>query len=314
MIIADAHCDVISKAFDNGEDIWSASDCAASGYKLSAGGVAMQYMAIWMDPKDYGCNSLATALRMLEFFLDNIHRHEDKMALVYKAEDIDDIIGSNRIAVVLTLEGGEILSGSLEILRLLYRLGLRGMALTWNYSNELADGAGELRAAGLTELGVRVVQTMSELHMLIDVSHLSYKGFWDVIEHTSGPIMATHSNVYALCPHVRNLKDDQIKAIIDRRGFIGINFFTDFLTTARSAALDDILRHIEYIAAMGGIKCIGLGADFDGMNAPPVGLTDASKYGYLVDRLIQLNYKQSDIECIMGKNLLNITKSILQGR
>jgi membrane dipeptidase len=195
----------------------------------------------------------------------------------------------------------------------LYKLGVRLLTLTWNQRNQIADGAGESRTgSGLTEFGLKVIGEMNNLGMLIDVSHLSETGFWDVIKRSNAPIVASHSNCYALCPHLRNLKDEQIKAIADKGGVIGITFVPNFLTQEkRKTTVEDVAKHIDYLVEKAGVDYVGLGSDFDGTGGLPLGLEGVDKIPNITEELLNQGYKEKDIKKILGENFLRVFKEVV---
>jgi len=214
---------------------------------------------------------------------------------------------------ILSIEGGEALEGDLGVLRVLHRLGVRLLTLTWNQRNQIADGVGESRTgSGLTEFGLKVIDEMNDLRMLIDVSHLSETGFWDVIKRSKAPIVASHSNCYALCPHLRNLKDEQIKALADKGGVIGITFVPNFLTQEkRKTTVKDVVKHIDYLVEKVGVDCVGLGSDFDGTGALPLGLEGVDKIPNITEELLNRGHKEKDIKKILGENFLRVFKDVI---
>ena len=166
--------------------------------------------------------------------------------------------------------------------------------------------------SGLTKFGLKVIDEMNDLRMLIDVSHLSETGFWDVIKRSKAPIVASHSNCYALCPHLRNLKDEQIKALADKGGVIGITFVPNFLTQEkRKTTVKDVVAHIDYLVEKAGIDCVGLGSDFDGTGALPLGLEGVEKIPYITEELLNRGYKEKDIKKILGENFLKVFKEVV---
>lgn len=215
------------------------------------------------------------------------------------------------MAALLSVEGGECLNGELSILRQLYRLGVRSMLLTWNHRNLLADGVEEECGGGLTEFGRLVVAEMNRLGMIIDVSHLCEASFYEVISLSSKPVIASHSNAGAICPHVRNLNDSQLKTIAANGGVVGINFYPRFLNNTDKANLDDVVKHIEHVCSVTGENHIGIGADFDGIDCTPDGLEGTQCIPALFERLEQLNYGTGLLEKIAGLNFMRVIKQIL---
>ena len=185
------------------------------------------------------------------------------------------------------------------------------MLLTWNFRNLLADGAEEEHGAGLTDFGKQVVAEMNRLGMIVDVSHLCEASFQDVISLTSKPVIASHSNARAICDHVRNLNDYQLKAIAANGGVVGVNFYPKFLNNTDKASLDDVVRHIEHICSVTGENHIGIGADYDGIDFTPEGLEGAQCIPALFERLEQLNYSTGLLEKIAGLNFMRVIKQIL---
>ena len=210
------------------------------------------------------------------------------------------------------MEGGEALAGDLGVLRILYRLGVRSLTLTWNGRNELGDGVGEgKRASGLSLLGCAVVVEMNRLGMLVDVSHLSEKGFWDVAGVSRQPFAATHANCRALCHHPRNLTDVQIEHLAKTGGVLGLSFVPGFIHSSKPG-IEQFIRHVDYIASRFGTDCIGLGSDFDGMDEYTPGLRDVTCFPYLAEELLARGYSDSIVSDIMGGNWMRLLTKVLQ--
>lgn len=210
---------------------------------------------------------------------------------------------------VLAIEGGEILEGKLERLAEFDDdIRLRLIALTWNNENEIGYPAAEGPERGLKPFGLQLLKEMDRRGILADVSHLNERGFWDIVEHMELPPVASHSNCRALCDVFRNLTDDQIRAVIEKQGFIGINFFSAFLAKDRPATLDDVLAHIDHIAELGGIDVIGFGSDYDGISRWPEGLGDASTFPTLLELLSKHGYTDEQLAKIAGLNYWRVLK------
>ena len=210
----------------------------------------------------------------------------------------------------MAIEDARALCGSLSVLRMYYELGVRAITLAWNDDNDVADGALSARGVGLTEFGKRVVQEMNRLHMIVDVSHMTPKGFWDVLSTSGAPVMASHSNCTTVCAHKRNLDDKQICALIEKQGFIGVNLYPIFLSDCGRADRKTILVHIEHILSLGGENIIGLGSDFDGVDCLPHGIRSASDYAALFDDMARIGYSDALIAKITHTNMINFMKRI----
>lgn len=175
------------------------------------------------------------------------------------------------------------------------------MGLCWNYENLLGYGALEDRKLGLKPFGKEAIKKMQEKNIIIDVSHLNEAGFWDLYNIAKAPFIASHSNSYTICNSVRNLKDEQLKAIRDIRGLIGINLYPNFLTNNKVACIDDILRHIDYMGRIVGEDILCLGSDFDGIDKMPEEISDICGYNTLFYRIEKAFGKQV-MEKIVYKN------------
>jgi membrane dipeptidase len=208
--------------------------------RLQRGGVDLQFFAVWVDPifvpQAAGApdRSFARAVEMLDAFDREMKAHAGAIAPARTAGEARQIVQSGRIAAALGVEGGHAIENDLGKLEELYRRGMRYLGLTWNNTHEWADAAKEetlkgSRHHGLTPFGEEVVRRMNRLGMIVDLSHAAESTFWHVLRVSDAPVMASHSDAWALSPHFRNLKDEQIRALAERGGIIGINFYCVFL-------------------------------------------------------------------------------------
>lgn len=307
-MIIDAHTDVLWKMLqDPSINFYQDDDRLAVNYpNMIKGGVNVQIFAIFVS--SLKTSRFEYALQSVDDFYQRVEM-TDKLQLATNYEQIISLLKQKKKVAILSIEGAEVIEGDLSKLRTFYRLGVRAMGLTWNQANEVADGVMEPRNGGLTQFGYEVVHEMNQLGMMIDLSHLSEHGFWDVMEISRSPIMASHANAKRIYPHPRNLNDEQIKAIIRSGGMIGVTFVSEFTAKKNEPDIDDLLRHIEHIAALGGINHIGLGSDFDGAE-PVKGLENASKIESLVEVLSQ-KYSSEQVQKILGGNWLSYFKKIL---
>ena len=221
--------------------------------------------------------------------------------------DIRQAKENDKVAVVLVVENSEAIERSLNILAIPYKIGVRSIGLAHNLNTWAAAGVYESDGGGiLTQFGVQLVKEMNRLGMLDDVSHISEAGFWSVLDVSERPIIASHSNCKAICDHVRNLTDEQIKQIAQNRGPIGVTFVESFIEQDKSRqTLDRLIDHIDHIAAFVGIDHIGIGSDFDDGGYL---LTDAIKYPQITEKLIERGDSDTDIEKILGENHLRVLK------
>lgn len=303
MKIFDAHCDVLYKLWLNPALCFDSSDELHVDYKrLKNGQAKVQCMAIYV-PEDVPYQErFEAALEMVNILNDKILSTFEDLKLVKTKKDIEKLT-ANEIGIILTLEGCDAIGNSLTRLRTLFHLGVKSVGLTWNYGNAVADGILEPRGAGLSLFGKKVVEENNRFNAWTDVSHLSIKGFWDVLELADYPI-ASHSNAYSLCQHPRNLHNDQIKALIEKDSIIGINFVPYFLNETGAATIKDVVNHIDYICQLGGEKNIGFGSDFDGITATVAGLEHYGCYNQLVEELYK-HFTEDQIYHFCYKNFVD---------
>lgn len=311
MIIVDAHCDTISEVLDRGLSL-NKNQLHVDLERMRKEGSFIQFFAAFIDPAYGQAYSMRRAVQLIDRLYNEIKINNDYITLCCNYNDIEAALAEGKVAAILSIEGGDALQGELSALRIFYRLGVRSICLTWNYRNEIADGVkDEETGGGLTPFGRSVVKEMNSLGMLIDLSHISEKGFWDVIELTRSPLIVSHSNAKKICCHKRNLTDEQIMAVKKNRGVIGINLYPDFLNSEGKATVKDVIKHIEHIAGLTGEDHIGLGADFDGIEKTPDDIKGVQEIHKIFNELYKLNYSQSFVEKFAGRNFLRVIKEVL---
>lgn len=312
MFIMDGHCDTLTKIMETKEELYQ-NCCHVDLQRMKKYDGWVQLFAAFIEPSFGQAYSLKRAIQIIDTMYLELERNKDKVSLCLCYEDIQKAIKENKIAAMISVEGGDALQGELSTLRMLYKLGVRSICLTWNHRNEIGDGvADDVTGGGLTHFGRSVVTEMNSLGMLVDVSHLSEGGFWDVLDVTSKPIIASHSNAKKICYHRRNLHDEQIIALSKNGGLMGINFYPPFLTKEKEASLLDITKHIEHIAGLVGCLHIGIGADFDGIETTPTDVRGVQDIDKLINILLKMNYSQEDVENIMGLNFLRVIQKTIQ--
>ncbi len=305
--IFDGHCDTIQKICDTNQSLRK-NNLHISVENMSANR-HIQVFAAFIDKKEDKLSPFNRCKQLIDCYFSEINKNSETISHCLNTKDIENAINHKKNAALLSIEGGEAIEGNLKNLRYFYDRGVRVMALTWNYDNEISGSIGESNSKGLSAFGKSVVDEMNNLNMIIDVSHISVPGFWDVIENTIKPIVATHSNAYGLKKHKRNLNDEQIKAIINNGGCIGINLYAEFLND-KDCKISDVIRHIEYILSLGGENNIGFGSDFDGMDKQPKeikGIKDISK---IPDEMLRLGYPYELVEKITHKNFLRLFNNL----
>ena len=315
MFIFDAHIDTLQKLVQSNGlyDLASIPDSHVSLAKMQTAGLSAQIFAVFV-PENYRQGlAFHNASIMIDIFWQNMIKYAVELMPIMWQDDLSLLEKKTKqIGCILSIEGGEALEGRLENLRNFFRLGVRVLTLTWNNRNELGDGVAEgEHASGLSEFGQQVIAEMNNLGMIIDVSHLAERGFWDVLRLSKFPVIASHSNSYTLCQHRRNLNDKQITALANQGGVIGVNFCPAFLIDSpKNAIIDHVVWHIAHILDVAGSEAVGLGSDFDGIASVPQGLEDISRIDEILTRLKNHGYPESVIEKVMGKNFLRVLKQV----
>lgn len=331
MKVADMHCDTIAEIFYSKRD---KRDCDLRRNnlhidleKMVQGDYLVQNFAMFVSIKNYN-NPLEHCLELIDLFYNELEINQDKIAIALSYEDILKNQSAGKLSAMLTIEEGGVTQGKLAHLRNFYRLGVRMLTLTWNYENgigypnfkwiegEKPDFHNPNVVNGLTQFGIEFIHEMERLGMIIDVSHLSDAGFYQVLENTTKPFVASHSNARTICNHARNLSDDMIRKLAERGGVVGMNYCPSFLYDIEKeedavGTIAAIVDNIKHIASVGGYECIGLGSDYDGINIHHE-LPNASYLPLLADTLSKAGMKSHEIEGIFYKNVLRLYKDVLK--
>lgn len=312
MNFIDLHCDTIDMLLKNPNNCdLNKNNLSVDIEKMKKGNSLAQFFALYIN-QEKTKNPLDTCLKMIDKFYLELHKNENSIALATNYKDVIKNRQKDKISAFLTIEGGEAINGSLYNLRNFYRLGVRLITLTWNFPNEIGfpNCKDEYVYRGLTSFGQEVVREMNNLSMLIDVSHLSDKGFYDVARLSKKPFIASHSNCRAITNHPRNLTDEMIKILSQKGGVMGINFEKSFLGENIPAKVSDMAIHINHIKKVGGIDVISIGSDFDGIELPSE-ITNIGEMDKLASELKKNNFSEEEIEKIFYKNALRVIKDSL---
>jgi membrane dipeptidase len=313
MKIIDGHCDALTKLYMNPKLDFQKEEpeLDVSYPRLQRAGVKIQCFAIYLS-ENIHAPSFDHILQMVDVFHRKILSNPG-MSFIKNVTDLLLVEKNEKIGAILTLEGLDALAGNMTHLRILYHLGVRSMGLTWNYANWAADGVQEPRKGGFTWKGKRMLKELETMGIIVDVSHLSVNAFWELVELYKKPFVASHSNAGKLCPHPRNLSDDQISAIIQCHGQIGLTFVPYFVETARAPVqISQLLAHIDHVCSLGGENHIGFGSDFDGIEQWIEGLEHAGQYENLINVLCK-NYKEEQVKRFLYGNWRNCLLSNLPG-
>ncbi|MFN0244489.1 MAG: dipeptidase [Planctomycetota bacterium] len=343
--VFDAHVDALQRQLDLGHDLGRRTPGHFDLERARAGGLDAVVLVSWVDPKyiELGQARARTVLLLREF-----HRlaraHPERVGFAGNARMLASARAQARIAGIPGIEGGHSIEEDLDHLRWFFERGVRVMTLVWNnhlsWIRSCQSGAGASIPAGLSAFGKSVVRAMNELGMVVDLSHAGERAFYDTLDATSKPVIASHSGCKALHAHVRNLSDDQLRALAQNGGVVGIVFCTPFLSAAAQredarvreteayASLDGtndtdvflkagellqrtaeplsigvVAEHVLHAIDIAGIEHVGIGSDYDGILRTPQGLEDASCYGALADALVARGLSAADVALVMSGNM-----------
>lgn len=343
MRVVDMHCDTISVMEEMRRQGKKYELRKNKGHldieRMKKSGYLLQNFALYVDAD--GCKDpWQQVLRLYEVYQHEMENNQNLIRPVTCYEDIVRNAKDGFLSGMLTVEEGAVCQGEIGKLEQLFRMGVRMLTLTWNYPNELGfpnlDGRKRKEqkekglsskeafaeffytpnlSDGLTERGREFVARMEELGMIIDVSHLSDKGFYDVLAATKKPFVASHSNARAVAGCVRNLTDDMIRSLGERGGCMGLNYCADFLedpvwNTPNPGNVEAAVRHALHITNVGGMEVLGLGSDFDGIDTNQ-GLPGVQSMEILWEALHKAGFTQTQLDMIFEQNVLRVYRDTL---
>ena len=317
----DAHCDTISRCLETGET--SALDygdsreeqCryyAASAHLRRNGGHidlersrqfsrCAQFFALFHDAAEAPADGLwAQCRRMHDFFLREMVDNADIVCHCRTGREVDEAAAAGKTAALLSIEGADLLDCDVHKVETVTHWGVRLLNPVWNRANVLSGTNAEDPERGLSAKGRDFIRALEEYGIYPDVSHLSDAGFWDLVHIARRPIVASHSNARAVCPHRRNLTDDQFRAIRDSGGVVGLNLYLHFVG---QPTMDALVAHVEHFLALDGEKTLCLGGDLDGCEALAAGMTGMQDVPKLYEALKARGYSDALLEDIFWNNL-----------
>lgn len=322
MKVVDMHCDTIGALYEaeqRGEPV----SLLANGLhldlkKMEKGDYFLQNFALFVDLGQTD-EPFKTCVSMADLFYREMEKNRDRIAPVTTWKEMEENWRQGKMSALLTLEEGEVCEGNPAFLRTLYRLGARMMTLTWNYENSLAwpgkGGGVPETERGLKQRGFEILEEMESLGMIVDVSHLSDAGILDVLKAAKKPFVASHSDARSLASHSRNLTDEMIRGIAEKGGVIGINYCCSFLEDIPEgqkpvSRIVRIIDHMKHIRQVGGIGCLGLGSDYDGITGE-LELPTAAALPRLAEAMEEAGFTASEVEDVFYRNVLGLYRELL---
>jgi membrane dipeptidase len=363
-ISIDMHADTTQRMVDEGLDLnRRLSDGHLDAVRMKEGGLDAQFFSIWVEPQLYGgggAGAIKRADEQINAVRSLAEKHPETWELASTAADIRRIAGAGRLAALMGLEGGYAIDERLEMVERYYKMGVRYMSPAWSVSTSWAGSSGDEvgRSRGLNDFGKRVIREMNRLGMMVDVSHVSDQTFWDIVNTSTKPVIATHSGCRAIAKVARNLDDEMLKALAAKGGVCCVLFYPEFLepgwsekkkrvdaeigglvqrasdaekgSVARKKMARDRVRteeyrkrlppvtvsrlvdHIDHIVKLVGIDHVGIGSDFDGVQAVPTDLATVAELPNLTEELLRRGYSEADVDKILGGNILRVMEQVEQ--
>ncbi len=360
-IVIDMHVDTVQRMLDEQVDLSrQLTDGHFDTIRARTGGLDAQFFSIWVEPQLFGGGGPAAVKRaddQIAKIRELTEQHPENWALAGSASDLRRIVEDGKMAALLGLEGGYAIDERLENVERYYNMGVRYMSPAWSISTSWAGSSGDEvgRTRGLNEFGRSVLQEMKRLGMMVDVSHVSDKTFWDIIETSTKPIVATHSACRAIANVPRNLTDDMIRALAKTGGVVNVIFYPEHLEPGWSekkrqvdveiatlvqqasssepgsavhkkiardrvrqeeyarrlpaVSLTRIVDHIDHIVKLVGVDHVGIGSDFDGVQATASDLSNVAELPNLTRELLRRGYSENDIHKILGGNMLRVMEA-----
>lgn len=315
MGLIDLHCDTIWKVtdLDKKGDLWQ-NQCSISIPGMQEADTLLQTFACFIYTTHMEGNSITEqyesgyrhAWQMIEWIKNQIENYKEYIAPVQSRADITNNRKQGKISAMLSLEEGGVLNGCGERVEELHREGIRMMTLLWNHENCIGypnSREQTVMEQGLKPFGAEVVERMNDLDMIIDVSHASDGSFRDVLRHSKKPVIASHSNCRSVCNHPRNLSDDMIRALAEKGGIAGLNFYGPFLGSPRASRIEEMIFHLKHMIKVGGSDFPAIGTDFDGFDGmDSIDIPKVEHMQRLLQAMEQSGFTTKQIEKIWWKN------------
>ncbi|XP_075045162.1 dipeptidase 1 [Mixophyes fleayi] len=299
-------------------DLNSLNDTHTNIPKLREGRVGGQFWAAFVPCDTQGKDAVKRTLEQIDVIHQMCVKYPETFMCVTSTAGIEEAFKAKKVASLIGVEGGHSIDSSFGVLRTFHNLGVRYMTVTHSCNTPWVDnwlvdtGSDPATSNGLTAFGKNVILEMNRLGMIVDLAHVSVKTMRDTLEVSQAPVIFSHSSAFELCKHARNVPDDVLITVKEKKGLMMINFFNDYVTCNQKANLSDVANHFDYIKRIAGYESVGFGGDYDGVPRVPEGLEDVSKYPDLVAELLRRGWTKVELEAALANNLLRVFKEVEQ--
>lgn len=321
MRLIDMHCDTMFELFNrkDTEMELGQNQLGVDIEKMKMADGMAQFFACFINMRrfqgeDRFSKGYQYVLDMIAFAKNEIGKYPEEILLAKSYEELLQNEKIGKMSAFLTVEEGGIIENDMSRLDHLYEEGVRLMTLLWNEENCIGypnSRDGEVMKKGLKPFGIETVERMNELRMIIDISHMSDGGFWDVLKFSKKPVVASHSNARALCQHPRNLTDEMVRALAEKGGVAGLNFYPYFVNENGKAGIEDLVRHLEHLFYVGGEDFVAIGTDFDGFDQGELQLRNIGEMNLLYEALKKRKFNDGQIEKFWSGNVMRVMKEVL---
>uniref|UniRef100_A0A672KM68 Dipeptidase n=1 Tax=Sinocyclocheilus grahami TaxID=75366 RepID=A0A672KM68_SINGR len=304
----------------NTVDLYKLNSTHTNIPKIKEGHLSAQFWAAYVPCDTQYKDAVRQTLEQIDVIHRMCHKYPEVFKFAASSQDILDAFEQNKTASLIGVEGGHSIDSSLGTLRTMYQLGVRYLTITHSCNtpwadNWLVDTGSEPEAhGGLSDFGKQVIREMNRIGMLIDLSHVSEKVMNQVLDISEAPVIFSHSSAYSICNHKRNVPDDVLMRVKEKKGIVMVNFYNDYVTCQTTANISDVADHFDHIKKVAGSSIIGFGGDYDGVSRVPDGLEDVSKYPNLVAELLRRKWSDEEIRDALGRNLLRVFREVEEVR
>ncbi|XP_077568944.1 dipeptidase 1 isoform X3 [Stigmatopora nigra] len=284
--------------------------------KIKMGRLGAQFWSAYVPCESQYKDAVRQTLEQIDVIHRMCQKYPDVFMFAKSSRDIIDAFAQNKTASLIGVEGGHSIDSSLGTLRTMYQLGVRYLTLTHSCNTPWADnwlvdtGSEPSEHNGLSPFGEQLIEEMNRIGMLIDLSHVPVSVMHEVLYISKAPVIFSHSSAFAVCPHKRNVPDEVLKRVNETGGIVMINFFNDYVSCSHTATVANVADHFDHIRKVAGVRIIGFGGDYDGVDRLPEGLEDVSKVPNLVAELLRRGWSEQEIKAALSENLLRVFKQV----